>query len=93
MERDFKGVWIPAEIYLSPRLNWMEKILFVEILNHDDDGLGCIMTNKYFANLLNVSERTISKNIKSLCDLNLIFTVVEKNKNGTFRKIIFINFP
>jgi len=29
--RDFKGVWIPKEIWLSDQLSLMEKVLFVEM--------------------------------------------------------------
>ena len=31
MQRGFKGIWIPKEIWLSPDLNYVEKILLVEI--------------------------------------------------------------
>jgi len=26
MERDFKGVWIPKEVWLDENLTWMEKL-------------------------------------------------------------------
>ena len=29
--RDFKGVWIPKEIWLTDQLSLMEKVLFVEM--------------------------------------------------------------
>ena len=33
-DRDFKGVWIPKEIWLSENLSLMEKVLFVEIFTN-----------------------------------------------------------
>ena len=30
-ERDFKGVWIPREIWLSTKLSMLEKIILTEI--------------------------------------------------------------
>ena len=34
-ERDFKGIWIPKEIWLSEQLSLVEKVLFVEIHSLD----------------------------------------------------------
>jgi hypothetical protein len=31
MERDFKGIWIPKEIWLLKDLNYIQKILLIEI--------------------------------------------------------------
>ncbi len=35
--RDFKGIWIPKEIWLSDQLSLMEKILLVEIHSLDNE--------------------------------------------------------
>ena len=35
--RDFKGIWIPKEIYLSKELNWTDKILLIEIDSLDTE--------------------------------------------------------
>ena len=43
MERDFMGIWIPREIWLSEELSLMEKVLFVEIHSLDNEqGLFCV---------------------------------------------------
>jgi len=70
--RDFKGVWIPKEIYLLEDLNWTEKILLIEIdsLNNED---GCFATNKYFSEFLGVKQNTISLSISKLKKLGLIY--------------------
>jgi hypothetical protein len=41
MERDFKGVWIPKEIWLDERLNALEKIILTEIDSLDATERGC----------------------------------------------------
>ena len=38
--RDFKGIWIPKEIWESENLSIMEKVLFVEIHSLDNER-GC----------------------------------------------------
>ena len=45
-ERDFKGIWIPKEIYLS-KLPWMAKILYCEIDSFTKNGKECFISNKY----------------------------------------------
>ena len=65
MERDFKGVWIPKELYLDKNLNWTEKILLIEIDSLDGEE-GCFATNEHFANHLMVSKDRVSKIISKL---------------------------
>ena len=64
-QRDFKGMWIPKEIWLSDKLSLMEKVLFVEIHSLDNER-GCFASNRYFAEFFNISERQIH-------DLHLVF--------------------
>ena len=64
-ERDFKGVWIPRDIWLSEQLSMMEKVLFVEI-HSLDNARGCFASNAYFAEFFQVSSRQISRYIASL---------------------------
>ena len=72
MERDFKGIWVPKEIYINDQLNWTEKILFIEI-DSLDNNKGCFASNAYFADFIGVSETRISKSISHLKELNLIY--------------------
>ncbi|MDN6167642.1 MAG: helix-turn-helix domain-containing protein, partial [Lactococcus lactis] len=65
MERAFKGIWIPKEIWLDKDLNWVEKILLVEIDSLDNDE-GCWASNGYFADFFNLSKNRISILISSL---------------------------
>ncbi len=58
--RDFKGIWIPKEIWLSDQLSLMEKILFVEIHSLDNER-GCFATNQYFADFFGLHPRRITE--------------------------------
>ena len=63
--RDFKGIWIPKNIWLSTELSALEKVLLAEIESLDS-GEGCIATNQYFADFLGVSKSWVSKLISGL---------------------------
>ena len=83
MNRDFKGVWIPKEIWLNEELTLLEKIIFVEIDSLDNEN-HCIAGNEYFADFCNCSESKVSKAIKKLKELNMI---EEVSFDGRHRKI------
>jgi hypothetical protein len=86
-KRDFKGVWIPKEIWLSPELTAMEKMMWAEINSLDND-FGCVADNKHFQDTFSLSERQVRDYIKRLKDLELIN--VEHNKAKNTRTINII---
>lgn len=65
MERAFKGIWIPAEIWLNKELTLLEKVFLVEIDSLDNDE-GCFASNEYFSNFFGLSKNRCSEIIKSL---------------------------
>lgn len=69
--RDFKGVWIPKEIYLNKELNWTDKMLLVEIDSLDTEE-HCFASNEYFAEFLGVSIRAVSASVAKLKELGYI---------------------
>src|SRR6266446_6163504 len=77
-QRDFKGVWIPKEIWLSDKLSLMEKVLFVEIHSLDNER-GCYASNRYFAEFFGVSDRQIRTHIATLKRHGFV-TVTIKNR-------------
>ena len=83
MNRDFKGVWIPKEIWLNEELTLLEKIIFVEIDSLDNEN-HCTAGNDYFAAFCNCSESKVTKAIKKLKDLGMI---EELSFDGRHRKI------
>lgn len=86
MERDFKGIWIPKEIWLDDNLTWSEKMLLVEIDSLSTLEKGCIATNEYLSNFFNLSKDRISKLISSLKSKGYI--EVKLIYNGNTKQII-----
>lgn len=72
-ERDFKGVWIPKEIFLCKDISPTEKILLAEI-HSLDKGEGCYASNKYLAEFVGISEGRLANCLTKLKQLNLIIT-------------------
>ena len=77
--RDFKGIWIPKDIWLSPELSLMEKVLFVEIHSLDNER-GCFASNQYFAKFFGISDRQIRNVIASLKEKGFV-TITIRNRN------------
>ena len=71
LERDFKGVWIPKEIWLDNKLTWMEKIVITEINSLDRED-GCFASNNYLADFFDLTPGRISQIISSLIDKKYI---------------------
>jgi hypothetical protein len=67
MNRDFKGVWIPKEIWLDKGLTLTEKAFLVEIDSLDNEE-GCYATNAYFAEFFDLSACRCSQIINNLKD-------------------------
>ena len=78
--RDFKGIWIPRDIYLNDNLSWTEKILLIEI-HSLDKGKGCFASARYLADFLMVRPQVCNRAISKLAELGLI-TI---NKDGKSR--------
>jgi DnaD/phage-associated family protein len=72
MERQFKGIWIPAEIWLDENLTVMEKVLYAEIDSFCGNGKECFCSNAHFAKMLQVSERQVRRLLCSLEEKGVI---------------------
>ena len=89
MERDFKGIWIPAEIWENKKLSLMEKLFFVEI--HSLDGVnGCYASNDYFSKFFELSKNRCTEIIKSLEKKRLITIELQREpgKKNISKRII-----
>lgn len=71
MERDFKGIWIPKEIWLDERLNALDKVILCEINSLDGDE-GCFASNQYLAEFCQCSEAKVSKSVALLIELGYV---------------------
>jgi len=65
LKREFKGIWIPKEIWFTQDINFQEKLLWAEIDSLDTEK-GCIASNEYFANFFNLSKTQVSLYISDL---------------------------
>lgn len=68
VNRDFKGVWIPKEIYLDERLTALDKIILVEIDSLDDEKTGCFASNEYLADFCQCSKAKVTSAISKLIE-------------------------
>lgn len=84
MKRDFKGVWVPKEVWLNKELSASEKLVFIEIHSLDNE-FGCVANNEHFVEMFGLSERAVQHNIKALKEKGLID--VEINKKDDSRVI------
>ena len=80
-KRDFKGVWIPKEIWLSRELSAMEKLIFAEIHSLDNE-FGCVASNEHFAKMFGITERTVQRVIKGLKDKGLVEVDLKKSDDS-----------
>lgn len=72
LTRDFKGIWIPKEIWLDERLNTVDKIILLEVDSLDSSEEGCYASNEYLSEFCKCSESTISNSINKLIKLGYI---------------------
>lgn len=91
-EREFKGVWIPKEIWLDTRLNMLDKGILTEIDSLDNEK-GCTASNKYLSEFCQCSETKVSTAISKLIELEYIYvesfdgrTRVLKSRLSNFKR-------
>ena len=70
--REFKGVWIPKEIWLDEVITPLQKMMLAEIISLSKDGKGCYASNAYLARFLRQKEKTIKNNLTELRELGWI---------------------
>ena len=63
-----KGLWIAAEILLNEDLSDKEKIILSMIFYLSEERKSCFASNKYIANIVNVTHERVSKIIRALKD-------------------------
>jgi DNA-binding MarR family transcriptional regulator len=88
MQRDFKGVWIPKELWCSKLLSIQEKFILLEIYNLESAEYGCYASNKHFSGFINLSVSRVSELIANLRDKGLIkITYRKTDEKNTVRYI------
>ena len=85
--RDFKGIWIPKDVWESNQLSIMEKVVFVEIHSLDLSERGCFASNRYFSEFFGVSERQIQNYIASLKAKGFVTVTIQNRYDRAIRVV------
>lgn len=72
IQREWDGIWIPKEIYLSKEVSHTSKMIFLEIHSFTSKGRQCFVSNEHLAEFVGISKRMVSKNISALIDAGWI---------------------
>lgn len=83
-QRDFKGIWIPKNVWLDNRLNALDKIILMEIDSLDFEEKGCYASNEYLAEFCQCSLTKVSLTISKLIELDYIYL---ESFNGRVRTL------
>lgn len=70
-KRAFKGVFIPAEIWLNDNLTIYDKAIFAEIDSLDGEN-HCFASNDYLAEFCQMSKATVTRSISKLVSLGFL---------------------
>ncbi len=92
-ERQFKGIWIPKEIWLTSELSLQEKVILVEIESLEDEERGCFASNNYFAKFFNLTPSRVSQIINLLVEKNYLEVDYVKKGKQIVNRIIRIKRP
>lgn len=91
MNRDFKGIWIPKNIWFIKELKPAYRVFLAEI-DSLDNGEGCSAKNKHFSIMFGLSTNRCSEIIKMLSDGDFI-TISYNDNNGVEQRILNVNTP
>lgn len=89
LKRDFKGIWIPKELWFSEELSLQEKCFLAEI-NSLDNGDGCYATNTHFSQMSNLAKNRCTEIIQSLKNKDVISIDYEYNGEKIKKRILKI---
>lgn len=86
--RDFKGVWIPKNIWLNKQLNFLDKVILIEIDSLNSEEQPCFARNQYFADFCQCSPRHITRVLTKLVNLGYIKITVAENGQRYIQTIV-----
>ena len=95
VNRSFRGVWIPRDIWLNEDLSITEKCFLAEIDSLGGSEEGCFASNQYFAEFFNLSKERARKIIGELNKkgyLEITLTYKEDSKEVDQRIIKLIGY-
>lgn len=91
-QRQFKGIWIPKEVWESKELTLQQKVMLVEIDSLDNEK-GCYASNKYFSEFFGISNGRVSQVINELVDKGYLNAEYIKEDNQILARVLKIQSP
>jgi hypothetical protein len=91
MNRDFKGIWIPKEIWLLEKLKPTYRVFLAEI-DSLDNGNGCWAKNEHFSELFGLSKNRCSE-IISMLEKEGFLVVNYRKVNGEENRFLTLKIP
>jgi hypothetical protein len=86
--RDFKGAFIPKDIWCNRDLSGDEKLMWGEIFALDN-AFGCIASNEHFMEMFGFNnDRKAQRIIKSLKDKDYITVEIDKKKDVRVMRVV-----
>lgn len=92
-ERAFRGIWIPADIWLSRDLSIQEKVMLVEIDSLQSPTRGCYKSNRKLAEFFQLSANRVSEIISSLAKKGWIRVEQVREGKQIVERRIFMATP
>ena len=84
---NLEGIWIDIEILKDKKLSIQEKFVLA-IIKGLDKGKGCYASNRYFADLLNVTSKRASDIIRSLIAKEYVVSEIENFYKRTLKIVL-----
>lgn len=84
---EFKGVWIPAKLWICKDLSLIEKHFLAKIRGLDNAD-GCIATNAFFADFFDLSKSRCTQILKKLEDENYIKISLFRENNEIVKRVV-----
>jgi len=72
MQREFKGVWIPAKVWLDRDLTLVEKALLAEIDSFTGNGRSFMKSNETIQAEYGISRNTIGRSLRKLAERGFV---------------------
>lgn len=90
--REFKGIWIPKEIWLNKDLSLQERVLLAEIDSFETKN-GCFASNSYLGKIMRLSPSRVSGIISRLIELGFVTSklIYKPQSKEVDKRILKIN--
>jgi hypothetical protein len=93
LPRKFKGVWIPADLWMNRELSITDKVMLVEISSLESDDRGCYASNAHFAKFFDLSVKRVSNIINDLARDGILSVSLIREGNRVVERQLRIMTP